>query len=81
MFYIAVKSSVCIKFLQANGIEELGDENRLLYKSCDLGICSGVGLNQYQIRRCPTTSPFTNMYHTIRHKKGFCQIFEYIDMQ
>ena len=28
MFYIAVKSSVCIKFLQANGIEELGDENR-----------------------------------------------------
>ena len=28
MFYIVVKSSVCIKFLQANGIEELGDENR-----------------------------------------------------
>ena len=27
MFYIAVKSSVCIKFIQANGIEELGDEN------------------------------------------------------
>ena len=58
MFYIVVKSSVCIKFLQANGIEE-----------------------QYQNSRCPTTSPFTNMYHTKQHKKGFCQIFEYIDMQ